>query len=71
MTRFERLQVVFEDIEWDYSFIPNEEIVDESKIDEYIENFVEYSKKKGFYEYFNEPHNKHGGKSYIELLNEI
>lgn len=71
--RLEELQNIFEQLDEDYGFGPSEPIEDENKIDEYIKNFmykvqVEYPI---LYEDVAKLDEDFGGKSYLELLNEV
>lgn len=50
--RFKQFKDLLEEIDNDYGFGPNEEICDENKINEYIKNFISYSKSINVYEYY-------------------
>lgn len=39
-TRLDKLQEVFDDIDINYGYGPSEAIIDESKVDQYIQNFI-------------------------------
>jgi hypothetical protein len=69
--RFDDFKSVLDEIDSDYGFGPNEEIIDESKVEEYISNFVEYSKKIKVYDVYLSKLNENESKSLLERLYEI
>lgn len=43
--KLNNFKIILDEIGRDYGFGPNEDILDSSKLNEYIKNFLEYSKK--------------------------
>lgn len=68
--RYNIFLLLLEEIENDYGFGPNEDISDYTKIDEYISNFINYSKERLMYESFCKLY-ENESKSILERLNEI
>ena len=68
--RYNIFLLLLEEIENDYGFGPNEDISDYRKIDEYITNFINYSKERLMYESFCKLY-ENESKSILERLNEI
>ena len=69
--KLNNFKLILDEIDRDYGFGPSEEIIDESKINEYIENFLEYSKKIKVYDVYLSKLNENESKSLLERLNEL
>ncbi len=69
--RFNNFKSLLDEIDLDYGFGPNEEIIDESKVEGYISNFIEYSKKIKVYDIYLSKLNENESKSLLERLYEI
>lgn len=70
-TRFKRFLILLEEIDRDYGFGPNEVIDDASKLNQYIDNFLEYSKQMKVYNSYFTKLYENESKSIAEKLNEI
>lgn len=71
MTRLEKLQNIFEQIDEGIGIGPSEQIIDESKVDEYILNFKNKLEKYKIKEHFEVIYEEYGNKSFMEKLDEI
>lgn len=69
--RLKNFKLLLEEIDIDYGFGPDEDILDESKVDLYIKNFIEYSKKIKVYDLYLNKLNENETKSLLERLNEL
>ena len=69
--RLNNFKLLLEEIDENYGFGPNEDIFDESKVDLYIKNFVEYSKKIKVYDTYMSRLYENECKSLLERLNEL
>lgn len=69
--RLNNFKLLLEEIDENYGFGPNEDILDESKVDLYIKNFVEYSKKIKVYDTYMSRLYENECKSLLERLNEL
>ncbi len=70
MSRLKQLNLLFERIDEEIGIGPSEEIVDETKIDIYVENFINEFKKYKVFEML-QILNENSSKSLLEELNEI
>ena len=69
-TRLKKLQDLFDFIDENYGCGPQEEIIDENKVDEYIENFINDFKDYKIFKRFSVL-NEDTNKTILESLNEI
>lgn len=69
--KLNNFKLILDEIDRDYGFGPNEDILEESKINEYIENFLEYSKKIKVHDVYLSKLNENESKSLLERLNEL
>lgn len=69
--RLNNFKLLLEEIDNNYGFGPNEDILDEYKVDTYIENFIEYTKKIKVYDLYLTKLNENESKSLLERLNEL
>lgn len=67
--RLKNFKLLLEEIDTDYGFGPDEDILDESKVDLYIKRFIEYSKKIKVYDLYLNKLNENETKSLLERLN--
>ena len=70
MSRLEKLNLLFDRIDEEIGIGPSEEISDETKIDIYVENFINEFKKYKVFEML-QILNENSSKSLLEELNEI
>ncbi len=70
MSRLKQLNLLFERIDEEIGIGPSEEITDETKIDIYVENFINEFKKYKVFEML-QILNENSSKSLLEELNEI
>ena len=70
MSRLKQLNLLFERIDEEIGIGPSEEISDETKIDIYVENFINEFKKYKVFEML-QILNENSSKSLLEELNEI
>ena len=66
--KLNNFKLILDEIDRDYGFGPNEDILDSSKINEYIENFLEYSKKIKVHDVYLSKLNENGSKSLLERM---
>lgn len=69
--RFNNFKSLLDEIDNDYGFGPNEDIIDESKVDDYILNFIQYAKKIKVYDIYLAKLNENESKSLLERLYEL
>lgn len=69
--KFNNFKLLLDEIDNDYGFGPNEDIIDESKVDEYIINFINYTKKINVYDTYLTILNENESKSLLERLYEL
>lgn len=69
--RFNNFKSLLDEIDNDYGFGPNEDIIDESKVDDYILNFIQYAKKIKVYDIYLSKLNENESKSLLERLYEL
>ena len=70
MNRLKKLNLLFERIDEEIGIGPSEEIVDESKVDAYIANFINEFKQYKVFELL-QTLNENTNKSLLEEINDI
>lgn len=70
MNRLKKLNLLFEKIDEEIGIGPSEEIVDESKVDTYIANFINEFKQYKVFELL-QTLNENANKSLLEEINDI
>lgn len=70
-TKLEKLQEIFEDIDWEIGIGPSEEIIDEKQIKSYIQNFKEKFKDHDELNELLNIHDEEIGLSFMERLDEF
>lgn len=70
MTRLEKLKLLFDKIDLEIGIGPSEEIIDETKVDRYIENFISEFKQYKVFDML-QTLNESSNKSLLEELEEL
>lgn len=70
MTRLEKLKLLFDKIDLEIGIGPSEEIIDETKVDMYIEKFISEFKQYKVFDML-QTLNESSNKSLLEELNDI
>ena len=70
MTKLNKLKELFEEIDDNIGIGPSEKIIDENKVDDYINNFINEFKNYKVFEMLSIM-NENESKSYLERLNEF
>lgn len=70
MTRLEKLNLLFDKIDLEIGIGPSEKIIDETKVDMYIKNFISEFKRYKVFDML-QTLNESSNKSLLEELNDI